>query len=248
MNQEKDTQLFKSGTEKALEHHYKYLVVDPYAVNLIDQGPRIGSSRLSFYSSFIVNAAREIYDSEIADKILLFSDASFGNKAQSTGELMEEYLIKRSVNPINILTLSDPNLNNSVSQIQRLQKVLLMENVRADEILYLTWDYHSKRVKNHLLGYQLKGVTIVSAVDTHRYFEPKFNRQKMDEVLPYEEIEKIEGSKRLISRIDKKGHIPLSLKTVLGGPFTLDNEKGADGKLHFIYKPGRVRSKEVLGL
>jgi len=163
---------------------------------------------------------------------------------------MEDYLIKKSVNPINILSLSDPNLNSTFSQIERLQKVLAMENVSDDEILYLTWDYHRKRVKNHLVGYGLKGATIVSAVDTHQYFEPKFNRQKMDEVLPYDEIEKMESFRRKLSRIDKKSGIPRAIrwfqKKLKKGAFTLDNERGEDGKLHFMYMSGEKRFEEVL--
>jgi len=43
----------KSEIEKVLANHYRYLVVDPYAVNLIDQGPRKGQARFSFYSALL---------------------------------------------------------------------------------------------------------------------------------------------------------------------------------------------------
>lgn len=245
MNKEIEHGKANENPEAILDQHYRYLVVDPYAVNLIDNGPRKGDSRLSFYSSFIVNTARELLDANTADRAILFSDASLGEERQSTGELMENYLMDRDVNPLRIVTLNDPNLSSTASQVKRLRKVLMMEGVSSDQVLYLAWDYHMQRLKNHLKGHGLKNTQIVSTLDVHEHFEPNFDRQRLEELLPNDEIEQMEKRRRQISYIDRKGAIPRLLQPVLGGAHTLDNERDKDGKIHFMYKPGKARLREA---
>ena len=247
MNSEKQPRDLAEPIPEVLSKHYEYLVVDPYSVNLIDKGPRIGNARLSFYSAFILNAANEIKEAGITDNIVLFSDASFDRHTLNTGELMllksvhprEE---KRRVHPV---IFNDPDLNNTPAQVRKLADFIDNHYINPSQVLYLAWPYHSQRVKNHLTGYGLKNVQIASAVDVHKYFRPQFNKEKLDEVLPNAEIEQMENFRRKLSRFDKKGRIPLLLKPVLGGSFTLDNVRGEDGRLHLMYKQGKERIEEV---
>ncbi|MEK9176223.1 MAG: hypothetical protein AAB520_02145, partial [Patescibacteria group bacterium] len=70
---------------EVLSEHYKYLVVDPYSVNIktpeIDSSGnrphQFGEARLSFYSAFVINTAYNLWLEGKTDKIVLFSDASF---------------------------------------------------------------------------------------------------------------------------------------------------------------------------
>jgi len=236
------------NTTEILVRHYKCLVVDPYAVNLIDDGPRKGQARLSFYSAFITNAAYELYKAGNVDNIILFSDASFGDETKSTGDLMKQALTasrkdQQSVPEDRIVLFDDKNLNSTPSQVKRLAEYFKQNGINPEEVLYLTWDYHMERVRNHLEGYNL-GVKTFSAVKVHKHFSPDFNLNKLDEVLPYEAIEKMEGFRRKLSRFDKKGYIPLILKPVLGGSFTLDNQREGE-QLRFMYMSGRKRLQEV---
>ena len=247
-----ETEPIRSGqeTSEIFEKHYEYVVIDPYAVNLIDKGPRKGKSRLSFYSAFALNATRELMEARVADNVILFGDSSFGYQTLNTAELMFLKLTqpgkgKTSVNRHNIFPFNDEDLNSTPAQVRELGDFVKDNKIDPSQILYLTWDYHAQRVRNHLEGYGLKEVQVASVVDTHKHFRPQFNQEKLDEVLPYEEIEKMESFRRRLSGIDKKGRIPLLLKPVLGGAYTLDNERGLDGQLHFMYKAGKKRLQEI---
>lgn len=245
-----------SEVSEILKGHYKYLVVDPYAINLIDQGPRKGQSRLSFYSAFIVNAAHELMTTGRVDNIILSSDASFGSASdstghliKSTGDLMKEALVHSGgglppVSKEKIIQFSDQDINSTPAQVRKLAGFLKEKDIAPKDVLYLAWDYHTERVQNHMEGYGISGVKIIGAVATHKYFDPKFNAEKLDEVLPYAEIEQMESFRRKLSRYDKKGRIPLAVKPLLGGGYTLDNQR-VDGKLKFMYKPGKERLREV---
>ncbi len=246
MNIEKVPLARTNAIEAILNKHYMYLVVDPYAVNLIDKGKRKGQARLSFYSAFIVNAADELYKAGVVDKIVLFSDASFGNRKASTGKLMKDALTKRGkglpdISEVDIIYFSDPKLNNTAAQVRALSKTFR----KQDSILYLTWNYHKERVQNHLEGYGLNNTTALRADDVHKHFMPSFDKEKLDSLLPHEEIEEMESGRRKLSKVDKKGRIPLAVRMFRNDAFTLDNVRLSDGKLHFMYKPGSKRLREV---
>lgn len=244
--------------QEALARHYKYLVVDPYAENIVDNGPKRGVVRQSFYSAFMTNAAHEIVVAGNADNVVLFSDASFaatpdigGQPFKSTGELMKEALMRQGSLPAipeeQITLFNDPELNSTPAQVRQLELYLREKGVKPSEILYLAFPYHQERITNHLIGYGLEGVRVVSAVDTHAMLHPQFDTEELDEILPHREIHKMENMRRRLSRYDKKGRIPLALKSHLGGAHVLDNQRGVDGKLHFMYKSGKKRLQEVQG-
>lgn len=244
-------------TAEVLRDHYKYLVVDPYAENLIDQGSREGDVRLSFYSAFITNAAHELVAAGKVDNVVLFSDASFagssdvrGRPFKSTGELMKEALTKQGSLPAipeeQIILFGESFLNSTPAQVRKLEQFLEEKGIDPNDVLYLTFPYHQTRVRSHLGGYHLSGVRTVNAVEAHKLLRPQFNAQKLDEVLPHVEIERMESRRRRLARYDRKGRIPLAVKKLRPEGFSLDNERGTDGKLHFMYKSGKKRYKEVV--
>ncbi|MEK7559358.1 MAG: hypothetical protein AAB521_03560 [Patescibacteria group bacterium] len=239
---------------EALGKHYTYLVVDPYAINLKDEGPRKGEVRLSFYSAFIVNAAREIFKNGVVDFIYLFSDASFGDKTLSTGDLMWEALTKERPNgsqvpPERAIQFGDQDLNQTTTQIEALNSALKYRGIESEEVLYLSWDYHRERIKNHAEGFGLNA-KVISAEEVLKHYKPEFDMDELKRVLPLDEIEKMEKTRRTISRWDKKGRIPRLLKPLIGGSYMLDNRKvgerrpGHPRKLVFEYKPGKQKLTE----
>ena len=134
-----------------LSGDYKYLVVDPYAINLKAEGPIAGDARLSFYSAFIVSVAAEIYRRGIVDEIVLFSDPSFGISffIPTTGYLMYESLTRMkskgtTVPAEKVLYFPDKDLNQTSTQLKRLSSFLSREGDPNTEVLYLSWDYQRK--------------------------------------------------------------------------------------------------------
>lgn len=220
-----------------VSRQYSHLVVDPYAVSLKHAGPRRGDARLSFYSSFIVNTAHKLYKAKVVDNLILFSDASFGSQKASTADLMEAVLLRRGVPRENIISFDEPELNQTVTQVNRLKQFRQEQGISAP-FLYIVWNYHAERVSNHLQGFSVPA-EVVSAVDVHEHFMLTFDRERLLAALPLEELEKMEKSRRLISRVDKKGYIPRILKPLLGGAFTIDNKRDEEGDLHLVYISGK---------
>jgi len=235
--------------ERILPGHYKYLVVDPYAVNLIDdpRGGRIGQARLSFYSAFVINAVGELHREGKTGRIVLFSDASFGSKAKSTGELMREALKRQGIPKEQIILFPELNLDNTPAQVKTLARFLQEEGVDPREVAYIGWDYHLPRIQNHLAGYHLSGIQTVSAAGVHKALHEQFDVAKLNAVLPWAGIEGMESLRRTISRFDKTGFIPMRAKKFVGGSHVIDNER-INGKLKFVNVSGKKRFEQVMAI
>lgn len=235
-----------------LRETYPVLVMDPYALNIIDQGPRVGEARLSFYSAFVAHTARElIEDGRLGQdgKVVLFGDASFGSKYPSTGKLMFDYLTRkrpegRIIHPSRVVLFDDPDMNQTSTQVKKLAEYLKEEGLARKEVLYLGFEYHMERVKNHAKGFGVNARYAIAEF-IHGLYEPKFDYKRMHDLLPNEEIEKMEAPRRKLSRYDKRGYIPRLLKPVLGGSYMIDNRRNPDGSLSFDYRPGKERLKEL---
>lgn len=241
-----------------LRRHYPVLVIDPYSINIKDTGPNFGKTRLSFYSAFVIHVAREMIEDGLVDHVILFDDASFGPGYDSTGDLMFDYLTRdREGGPIltpdRITPYEGRDMARTPTQVGKVATYLREKGLQGSEALYLGWDYHRERVFEHAQGFGLN-LKYASAEQIHRFYEPKFDLEKLMEVLPLEEIEQMEAgsrlgkrfSKRGISHWDKKGIIPAIFQSlpVLGGPRMLDNRR-ENGKLRFDYRRGKDRRKEL---
>lgn len=89
---------------EVLRNKHTYGVVIPYSSNLREQEKSAGvdfegktakgDARLSFYSAAALNTALEMYRDGKFDKIILLSDATFGEERKSTGLLMKEALLR----------------------------------------------------------------------------------------------------------------------------------------------------------
>ena len=89
---------------EVLPNKHTYGVVIPYSSNLREQEKSAGvdfegktakgDARLSFYSAAALNTALEMYRDGKFDKIILLSDATFGEERKSTGLLMKEALLR----------------------------------------------------------------------------------------------------------------------------------------------------------
>lgn len=234
---------------EVLGKRYEYLVIDPYALNLKGEGPNRGDARLSFYSAFIVNVAREIYRRGKIWNIVLFSDASFGEKRLSTGKLMQEFLVGAGIKRNRIILFGNPELNQTSTQVELLSKLMQDDDNSDGEVLYLSWDYHRERIANHAKGFGVNA-KVVSAEEVLKHLRPEFDLDELRAVLPLAKIEKMEKTRRAISRYDTKGIIPRILKPIMGGSYMLDNRKGGKARvgfrrpLEFVYKQGKKRLEE----
>lgn len=237
---------------EVLSKKYPLLVVDPYALNMIDRGPRLGkASRLSFYSSFILHAASELIEDGVAQRVAVFSDASFGEEFKSVGQLSRDYLTAKRpsepiISPNRVVYFDEPDLNQTATQLKRLSKYLKDHDLEGQEILYISWPNHIERIRNHARGFGVNA-TVLDATYVHKYYEPKFDREKMMKVLApaLKQMEKNEKRRRWISKWDKKGRIPRLLKPVLGGSYMLDNRRTPKGDKILDYRKGKSRLREM---
>jgi hypothetical protein len=235
-----------------LQKEYPILVVDPYALNIIDQGPRMGEARLSFYSAFVARAARKMIEDGrlgLSGKVVLFADASFGPNFASVGSLIRDYLTRERpggpiISPDRIVFFEGQDMNQTSTQVKKLSEYLKKEGLKNEEVAYLGFDYHRQRVLNHAKGFHVNA-KYLTAEYVHAVYEPNFDANRFYSVLPFDEIEKVESFRRRVSRFDKKGIIPRITKPILGGSYMLDNVLRADGTLGYEYKPGKKKLKEL---
>ena len=143
----------------------------------------------------------------------------------------------------------DADLDQTSTQVKKLSKYLKQEGKKGEEVLYVGWPYHQKRVENHSIWY---GVNTVygNVINLHREFEPKFNHKEFVEIMknPLKEAEKMEKFRRFVSGFEPEGIIPQKVKDfpVFGkGSFMIDLDKRDDGTLGFEYKPGKQKLQEV---
>lgn len=235
-----------------LQKEYPILVVDPYALNIIDQGPRYGEARLSFYSAFVARAARKMIEDGrlgLSGKVVLFADASFGPNFASVGSLIRDYLTReRPGGPIisadRVVLFDGQDMNQTSTQVKKLSEYLKKEGIRDQEVAYLGFDYHRQRVMNHAKGFHVNA-KYLTAEYVHSVYEPNFDANRFYSVLPFDEIEKVESFRRKVSRFDKKGFIPRIAKPIFGGSYMLDNVQREDGTLGYEYKSGKKKLKEL---
>lgn len=246
-----------SESREALDRHYPVLVIDPYAVNIKDQGPNFGDVRLSFYSAFVAHTAREIIEAGLVDEVIVFDDASFGPDYASAGDLTVDYFTRDrkhsdgSVRPIiddktKVHLYKGDQLARTPTQVQKVAEYLRERDMEDQEVLYLGWEYHRKRVENHGKGFGVN-LRFVAVEQIHKIYDPDFDLDRLMEVLPLDEIEKMEAGRRKISKLDTKGVIPGIIQSfpVIGGPRMLDNKRNPDGTLSFDYRKGTDRLKEL---
>lgn len=215
-----------------MRHQHTYGVVIPYSSNLRKFGETVtGEARLSFYSSFALNVALELYEDGKFDKFVLVSDATFGGEKKSTGLLMKEALLRaRTVRPIyeaSITLLDGVSLNNTPAQIKALTAYQRKNSFQCKPFLLIDWRFHDERIRHYMRGFGLNADTI-SVETAHQYYNPKFQLEKLQKVLP-KAFDRREKKLRMLARIDKRGFIPRFLKR-LTGPVVTDIKKisGAD--------------------
>lgn len=204
-------------------HSYVYGVVIPYSSNL--RHSRVsseGSERLSFYSSFALNAAIEMYENHIFQKFILFSDATFGKKRKSTGTLMKEALLRtcstRSIQESDIILFGSNSLNNTPAQIKELTGYLKKNNLSANQFLVIDWGFHNERICKYMEGFGTIMDTI-TVEEAHEYYNPKFQFRKLYQVLP-KSFEKREKKLSLLANFDRCGFIPRFMKRLTGSVVT----------------------------
>lgn len=245
---------------EVLNKHYKYLVVDPYSVNVKtpeldingNRPPQFGEARLSFYSAFVINTAYNMWLQGKIDNIILFGDASFGDARPSTADLMKEFLMRqrkdgrKSVPEANIIVFDDPDLNQTATQLKKLSQ----EGIgKTEPVLYLSWGYHGTRVDIHASGYKVK-IDRVIAEDKWKELNPEFDLEKLKNVLPRNQIYLKEFPRMLEAALDPKGLLPIKLKGA-GDGAVVDIEKvgprveGKPRKLKHVIVPGKKRLKEL---
>lgn len=235
-----------SSSPENLSHPYEYGVVIPYSSNLRENdGMARGKERLSFYSSFALNAALEMYNDRRFHKFVLFSDATFGEKRKSTGMLMKEALLRshttQHIEESDIVLFDAIHLNNTPAQIKELAEYLLNNNLETEQFLFIDWRFHDERVRRYMQGFGIVSYT-VSVEDSHKYYNPRFQFEKLQQILP-KDFEERERKLRLLAHFDRRGFIPRLLK-MLTGPIVTDIRKirysnafSSDrGKVHLVFE------------
>lgn len=209
---------------EALRTHCEYGVAMPYSSTLDSNG----NPSLSFYSAFVLHTLSHLYKEGHIKHVILCGEATFGRKNKTTSDLMKEGLLRLGVveNDIFIISAKETNLDNTPLQIRALSKFQQENHLRNKRFLVVAWEFHEKRVDNHIKGFELNATT-VSAEKVQEHFVPAFNLAKLRKILP-EEFEKREKWLRLLSRLDKTGLIPRLLSLVRGASVT-DITKGRDG-------------------
>lgn len=216
-----------------LNRQYKYLVVDPYSVNVKtpesdsrgNRPDQFGEVRLSSYSAFVINTAYNLWLEGNIENIILFSDSSFGDKKLSTADLMKEFLMRKrkdgrnSVSEENIIVFDDPDLNQTATQLRKLKE----EGLEDEELLYLSMDYHIDRINYHAKGYGVN-VKVISAEETWNSLNHEFNLERFREVMPLEQAKRKEFPRKIEAFFDRKGRLPIILKKA-GQGAVVDIEK-----------------------
>lgn len=254
---EKLGRLLQFSSFETIRHPYVYGVVIPYSSNLKNLNVfSSGVERLSFYSSFALNAAIEMYENNIFQRFILFSDATFGRKRKSTGMLMKEALLRarttQKIQESDIILLEANHLNNTPSQVKELEKYLEINNLPHEQYIVLCWRFHEDRICKYMRGF---GITldIVSVEEAHEYFNPNFHSQELYQILPAA-FESRENKLSLLANFDKRGFIPRALKR-LTGPVVTDIQKVPDsyknpslmGKGHLVFDnlPGEKKLQQL---
>lgn len=248
---------------EVLSKHYKYLVVDPYSVNVKtpeldangNRPPQFGEARLSFYSAFVINTAYNMWLQGNIDNIVLFGDASFGDLRPSTADLMKEFLMRerkdgrKSVPAENIIPFNDPDLNQTATQLKKLSDFLGDNNIANEEVPYLTLPYHADRIKYHASGYGIKVKTVL-ADEIWKVLKPEFDLETFRRVLPLDRAESKERFRKWEAFFDRKGWLPMKMKKA-GQGAVVDIEKvgerkpGQPRQLRHVIIPGRKRLEEL---
>ena len=156
-------------------------------------------------------------------KLILCGETTFGEERSTTSELMKDALLRLGVPESDIIILNKPKLDNTAVQIKAVAEYQRENSLEDQQFLVIDWGFHDERIKNHIRGFGLNAET-VQAEDVHKYFEPDFNLERLEEVLP-EEFEKREKKVRRISRFDKRGLIPRLLLIMGRGASVTDIRK-----------------------
>lgn len=211
---------------EVLNRPHTYGVVTPYAQNLKEIGDRAGENRLTFFSAFDLNASFELYKAGHVKKLILCGETTFGEERSTTSELMKDALLRLGVPEEDIIVLDNPKLDNTAVQIKAVAEYQKENGLSDQQFLVIDWRFHDERIKNHIKGFGLNAETVQSE-DLHKYFEPDFDLERLEEVLP-KEFEERETKVRKISRFDKRGLIPRLLLIMGRGGSVTDIKRVKD--------------------
>lgn len=247
---------------EVLTKKWGYLVVDPYSENVhVPPGSSAEDlrERLSFYSAFTINTAYEMWRRGQIDKIVLFGDASFGSAKKpngqdfkSTGQLEKEFLMRDhgegrpAVPGDDIILFDDPNMNQTATQLRRLQQAGIG---KTDPALYLSWDYHIPRIENHAKGFGVN-VKMVGAEAMWEEINPGFDMDKLMLALDTKAMYGKEKPREILSRFFNKDFPWTMLKGPEDGA-VVDIEKlgervvGQPREIRHIIVPGKQKLTEA---
>jgi len=150
-----------------LHNPHDYIVIMPYSANLKTHEPSntnpnakvvpAGQPRLSFFSSFAVNAALEMYEDQNLPhdetqpgqkpKFILCGEATFGDGHQTTNDLMREALERHGVPASDIIGMQADHLENTAYQIEAVAKWQRDQNLQDDKFLVLDWQFMTSAFK-----------------------------------------------------------------------------------------------------
>lgn len=221
----------------------RYTVVMPYSQNL----SKSGEQHLSFFSAFIVNVAAELYNNRYTKKLILCGERPFGKERKSVGDLMEEALLRLGVPQEDIINLPGSQ-DNTVYQVQEPARYQRDKGLENEKFQVLLWAFHEERVRNHMRGIGLYGETVI-AEDIHRYFNPRFDDEKLQSLPFMDGMRERENPLRVLSRYDRAGLIPRIVTHFRGGTvvdIAKNRDENGELSVKFMNVRGNKRLKEFM--
>ena len=206
---------------------YDAIVVLPYTRVKRAGAKRIENShRMSHFTIRACSVGWELYQQNMAPLFILPGE----QKNPATSDLEKDFLIKKSVDPENIIDF--PNLNGTLEQLEPIAD--LRKKGKIDKVLVVAFEFHRKRVQEYMKLLDIDG-DIAEVEQTHinalhaRGKGSRASRKTLINMPQLKPIKKAEGIARKIVALDKPfgRRAPVSrLYKLITGPTITDIERG----------------------